>query len=202
MIVKQVNGCYLVRNREYKNEVFWKFFDFLNAPHFLTIWPRPKKLKEELSDWKVMMIVALWKKQIIAFETLRPQIKVDWSVYLNFLEHRLLPEVEKKKFGRPIILHDNARPHIHRAVREFFQAKRWEVLEHPPYSPDMSPPDMDGIARIKAPNKGKHFLTQEELIEDYRMTIQDINKKHESKGIDMLPDRWRAITLKHGDYLD
>ena len=66
----------------------------------------------------------------------------------------------------------------------------------------MSPPDMDGIARIKAPNKGKHFLTQEELIEDYRMSIQDINKKHESKGIDMLPDRWRAITLKRGNYLD
>ena len=66
----------------------------------------------------------------------------------------------------------------------------------------MCPPDMDGIARIKGPNKGKKFLTETELIDDYARTIRDINQKHESKGIDMLPDRWRAISLAHGNYLD
>jgi len=65
----------------------------------------------------------------------------------------------------------------------------------------MKSPDMDGIARIKGPNKGKEFLTETELIDDYARTIQ-INQKHESKGIDMLPDRWRAISLAHGNYLD
>ncbi len=74
---------------------------------------------------------------------------VDNVVYLNFLERRVLPEVHRKKFGHPIILHDNARPHKYRLVREFLQEHRWEELEHPSYSPDMSPPDVDGIARIK-----------------------------------------------------
>ena len=148
-----------------------------------------------------MMIVALWRKQVIAYEILPKDMNVDNVAYLNFLERHLLPEVERKKFGRPIILHDNARPHIHSDVREFFQARRWEVLEHPPYSPDMSPPDMDGIARIKAPHKGKQFLTETELIDDYARTIQDINQKHDSEGIQMLPTRWRAITLVRGDYL-
>lgn len=147
------------------------------------------------------MIVALHKKNIIAYEILPKGTTVDFSIYLNFLERRLLPEVEKKKFGRPIILHDNARPHKHRAVREFLQAHRWEELEHPPYSPDMSPPDMHAIALIKAPNKGKQFLTETELINDYAATIQDINQNHKSKGIEMLPDRWRSITLARGDYL-
>ena len=130
-----------------------------------------------MSDWGVMMIVALWKKTIIAYTILPKNTKVDNVVYLDFLEHRLLPEVERKKFGRPIILHDNARPHIHHSVRQFLQAKRWEVLEHPPYSPDMSPPDMDGIARIKGPNKGKKFLTETELIDDYAD-----NKRHKPKA--------------------
>ena len=155
-----------------------------------------------MSDWKTIMIVALWKKTIIAYEILPKGTTVDYSVYLNFLERRLSPEVERKKFGRPIILHDNARPHKHRVIREFLQAKRWEELEHPPYSPDMSPPDMDAIARIKAPNKGKEFHTLTELVEDYGRTIMDINKNLESKGIDMLPDRWRAITLARGEYVD
>ena len=57
--------------------------------------------------------------------------------------------------AKPIILHDNARPHKHRIIKEFFQEKRWEELEHPPYSQDMSPPDMYGIHIIKEPNKGE-----------------------------------------------
>jgi len=36
-------------------------------------------------------------------------------------------------------LHDNARPHIAKDVRELLDGYSWEVLPHPPYSPDMSP---------------------------------------------------------------
>ena len=149
-----------------------------------------------------MMIVALWKKEVIAYQILPKGETVDHAAYLNFLEHRLVPEVNRKKFGRPIILHDNAKPHKHQSVGVFFQGKRWEEVDHPPYSPDMSPPDMDGIARIKAPNKGKQYMTEQELINDYISVIQDINRNHDSKGITMLPDRWRAIALAHGKYLD
>ena len=123
-----------------------------------------------------MMIVALWKKQVLTYEILPVGDTVDSVAYLKFLERRVLPEVNRKKFGRPIILHDNARPHKHRIVREFLQEKRWEELEHPPYSPDMSPPDMDCIHLIKAPNKGKQFQTQDELIRGYESTIRVLTK--------------------------
>ena len=149
-----------------------------------------------------MMIVALWKSQVFTYEILPDGTTVDHVAYLNFLERRVLPEVNRRKMGRPIILHDNAKPHKHRLVREFLQEKRWEELEHPPYSPDMSPPDMDGIYRIKAPHKGKQFLNRDELIRDYDDTIQKINREYSSKGITMLPDRWRAIHLANGKYLD
>jgi len=79
-----------------------------------------------------MMIVALWKFEVIAYQILEEGMTVDSITYLNFLEHLLLPEVTRKKFGRPIILHDNARPHKHRIVREFLEEKRWEELDHPP----------------------------------------------------------------------
>ena len=41
----------------------------------------------------------------------------------------------------------------------------------PPYSPDMSPPDMDGIDRVKAPYKGKRYDTELELRQAYEATI-------------------------------
>jgi histone-lysine N-methyltransferase SETMAR len=162
----------------------------------------PKRVRAELNQWKCMMIVALWKKQVLTYEILPKGQTVDNVVYLNFLECRVLPEVDRKKFGRPIILHDNARPHKHRFVREFLQEHRWEELDHPPYSPDMSPPDMHGIDHIKGPNKGKQFQTEDELISDYEATIREVNRNHESLGITMLPDRWRAVALAYGKYTE
>jgi histone-lysine N-methyltransferase SETMAR len=34
---------------------------------------------------------------------------------------------------------DNARPHTARATQEEIQDLQWELLEHPPYSPDLAP---------------------------------------------------------------
>jgi hypothetical protein len=141
------------------------------------------------------MIVAFWKKTIIAFQILPKGTTVDYSVYLDFLQHRLLPEVEKKKFGRPIILHDNAKPHKHRVVREWSMVKRWEELEHPHIHQICHP-------RTWTLYTGLKFLTENELFDDYRKTIMDINEKHESKGIDMLPDRWRVISIARGEYVE
>jgi hypothetical protein len=48
----------------------------------------------------------------------------------------------------PIILHGNARAHTADAVKDL-SCWRWEILEHPPYSPGMSPCDYDLFAKMK-----------------------------------------------------
>ena len=40
-----------------------------------------------------------------------------------------------------ILLHDNARPHTANLARDKLQRFGWETLQHPPYSPDLSPCD-------------------------------------------------------------
>ena len=42
---------------------------------------------------------------------------------------------------RIILFHDNARPHTVNLVRDKLQRFGWEILQHPPYSPDLSPCD-------------------------------------------------------------
>jgi hypothetical protein len=66
----------------------------------------------------------------------------------------------------------------------------------------MSPPDMDGIARMKGPNKGKQFQTEDELINNYEATIREISRNQESLGITMLPDRWRAVAIANSKYIE
>ena len=58
-----------------------------------------------------------------------------------------------------LILHDNARPHIGKVIRELLGRYSWEVLPHPPHSPDMSPPDFDLFPKLKINMRGVRFST-------------------------------------------
>jgi transposase len=51
----------------------------------------------------------------------------------------------------PIILHDNARAHPADAVEALLRRYRWEILEHPPYSPDTNLCDYDLFTKMKEP---------------------------------------------------
>ena len=87
------------------------------------------------------------------------------------------PEVVKRRIRSPLILQDNAGPHRHHDVKAFFTRHRWTVLKHPPYSPDLSPPDFDGFSFIKRPNKGIRFTDVTHLKTTYEMTINELNNQ-------------------------
>ena len=73
-------------------------------------------------------------------------------------------------------LHDNARSHASRAVSEILEKYGWQVLPHPPYSPDMSPPDFDLFPRLKKPLRGERFSSIEEVSNEVTRVIRHINK--------------------------
>ena len=75
-----------------------------------------------------------------------------------------------------LILHDNARPHIAKDVRELLDGYSWEVLAHPPYSPDMSPPDFDLFPKLKIDMRGVRFSTLEELSTSVTRRIRQFNR--------------------------
>ncbi len=149
----------------------------------------------------MMIIMAIHKDQIIAYQILPKNRNVNHEVYLEFLQEYLLPAVKRKRIRTPYILQDNARPHKHPEINSFFQRHRWMVLEHPAYSPDLNPCDYDGFHRIKGPNKGIRFANENELTKSFDKVIKDVNEKNELKGISKLPERWKNVVKGYGEYI-
>jgi hypothetical protein len=54
------------------------------------------------------------------------------------------------KLARGVLIHhDNARPHTTQATQERIQELQWELLEHPPYSPDLAPRNFHLFGSLK-----------------------------------------------------
>jgi len=98
--------------------------------------------------------------------------------------------------------HINARPHASGAVSEILEKYGWQVLPHPPYSPDMSPPDFDLFPKLKKPLRGKLFRSIGEVSNEVTRVIRRINNEGVMTGIQDLPKRWTAVIKYSGDYIE
>ena len=93
----------------------------------------------------------------------------------------------------PIILHDKARSHTTAAVTDLLRRWQWEILEHPPYSPDMSPCDYDLFAKVKEPLRGTRYNTRDVLIRAIGRSVCNINKDGRADAVQRFPNIWYSI---------
>jgi len=87
---------------------------------------------------KKRMLCVWWGfKGVIYWELLPQNKKVTGTVYRDQLK-RLKEQIDQKGLGRQKVYlqHDNARPHLAEPVTRKIQELGWQVLPHPPYSPD------------------------------------------------------------------
>ena len=197
MTMHRVNGYSQMKIRKYKNLIVSIIQINVNVSYFYHSPTRPQPARE---DFKVMMILVLHGNRVLCYQILPRGITVNHNVYLDFLQNILLPAIQQQRISHPLILHDNARPHIHSQVRAFMTRHRWEQLEHPPYSPDLNPCDFDGIIRIKRPLKGIRYDNEQELKAAVDEMIRLINMFDEVKGIQRLPERWKYVANCDGQY--
>jgi len=80
-------------------------------------------------------------------------------------------------------------PHASGAVSEILENYGWQVLPHPPYSPDTSPPAFDFFQKLKKPFHVKRFRSIEEVSNEVTRVIRRINNEGALTRIQDLPKR-------------
>lgn len=167
--------------------------------------PAPKKAKAVLSANKVMATVFWDARGIIHIDYLQKGKTITGEYYANLLDHfnKVLMEKRPHLTKKKILFHqDNARVHTCAIAMAKFHELHYELLSHPPYSPDLAPCDYFLFPNLKKWLGGKRFSSNEEIMHETNAYFEGLPKSHYIEGIEKLEKRWMKCIELGGDYVE
>jgi hypothetical protein len=108
---------------------------------------------------------------------------------LKKLKQRIRMVRPYRKMNQVLFLHDNARPHTSLNTREAIATMGRTVLPHPPYSPDLAPPDFHLFGPLKDALQGRRFEDDEELRHILHEELRRFRKEFYATGTQRLTQR-------------
>ncbi|GFU10977.1 histone-lysine N-methyltransferase SETMAR [Trichonephila clavipes] len=147
--------------------------------------PRPKKARQVRSDIKVMLIVFFNADGIVHHEYAPQGKTVNMEFYLDD-KRRLREAVRRKRLvlwasSRWMLHHDGAPVHTTNLLQQFLTKHGTVQVAHPPYSPDMSPPDFFIFPKIKNTLRGHRFQDIATIKQNLTQQLQAIPKSEFQK---------------------
>lgn len=146
--------------------------------------------KASLHPQKVMLCVWWDSKGILYWELLPSNTTITAALYSQQLD-RLAAKIAQVRPGLSQVrfLHDNARPHVAKLTREKLLQLNWEVLVHPPYSPDIAPSDYHLFRSLSNTLQGENFTDEDEIKKWLENFFASKPAHFYKDGIHSLPER-------------
>ncbi|KAG5315612.1 MOS1T transposase, partial [Pseudoatta argentina] len=91
-------------------------------------------------------------------------------------------------------------PHVAKPVKTYLETLKWEVLPHPPYSPDIAPSDFHLFRSMAHGLADRRFHSYEEAQKWIDSWIASKNMSFFRRGIHVLPERWSKVVESDGKY--
>ena len=215
-LTQRINSCDLLKKRN-ENYPFlkrmitgdekWVVYNNIERKRS---WSRPGEpaqttSKAGIHQKKVLLSVWWDYKGIVYFELLPPNRTINSVVYIEQLT-KLNNAVEEKRpelINRKGVVfhHDNARPHTSLVTRQKLLELGWDVLPHPPYSPDLAPSDYFLFRSLQNSLNGKNFNNDDDVKSYLIQFFANKNQKFYERGIMMLPERWQKVIDQNGQYI-
>lgn len=167
--------------------------------------PPPKKAKVVSSAGKVMASVFWDAKGIVFIDYLQKGRTINGEYYANLLRE-LRKAIKSKRPGKltkGVLFHqDNAPAHKSVVAMAAVRDCGFELVDHPPYSPDLAPSDFFLFPNMKKHLAGKRYQTDDEVISAVEDFFGDQDESFYSNGIKALQHRWKKCVDLRGDYVE
>jgi histone-lysine N-methyltransferase SETMAR len=153
---------------------------------------------------KIMVTVWWTSKGIIHSSFLKPGETMNAKKYVEELRmmHAKLcfkqPALVSR--GGPILLHDNAKPHTAEITKQAIKELGYEVLAHPPYSPDLSPTDYHLFFYLELFFRKKKYTTDRQVKLRFGAFAKHYERDFYRKGIHKLPVQWTKCVESNGSH--
>lgn len=167
--------------------------------------PKPRKFKQTQSAGKVMATVFWDRKGVLLVDFMPAGTTINADRYCETLK-KLRRAIQNRRRGMlskgVSILHDNARPHVARQTVALLQNFGWNIITHPPYSPDLAPSDYHLFPKLKEHLAGRRFCSDEEVKDEVQRFLKDMAASWYDMGIQKLPQRLQKCIDRNGDYVE
>jgi len=100
------------------------------------------------------------------------------------------------------LFHDNARPHSAHVTTALLEKFNWDILDHPPYSPDLAPSDFHLFLHLKKHLVGKKFDDVDKVQEEVMTWFKGLAGDFYDSGIQKLVPRLNKCLDNAGDYVE
>ena len=167
--------------------------------------PKPRKFKQTQSAGKVMATVFWDRNGVLLVDFMETGTTINAERYCETLR-KLRRAIQNRRRGMlskgVSILHDNARPHAARQTVAQLQQFGWNIITHPPYSPDLAPSDYHLFPKLKEHLSGKRFNNDDEVKAEVRSFLNSMEVNWYDMGIQKLPLRLQKCIDRNGDYVE
>lgn len=160
--------------------------------------------KPDLHAKKVMLCIWWDWKGIVYYEVLPRGQTINAERYCVQLT-KLKEEIQKKRpelvNRKNVVFHqDNATPHTALATKSKLKDFGWEVMQHPPCSPDLAPSDYHLFRSLQNHLNNHTFYSMEDIKKYLENYFAEKPKSFYETGIMSLPQRWQQVIDNNGHY--
>jgi histone-lysine N-methyltransferase SETMAR len=101
-----------------------------------------------------------------------------------------------------VVFHqDNARPHASEMTQQKIKEPNWEILDHPPYSPDLAPSDYHLIRSLQNHLNNKKFERFEKVNNAILAYFESKPRSLYKAEIEKLVTRWETVIASNKNYI-
>lgn len=206
LLLKEQNDPFL--DRLMTSDEKWIYFDNTERSY---AWldkgqPSCSTPKPSIHRKKVMLCIWWCPKGVVFWELLPDGQSINGELYVRQLTKVNAALTDKwpalVNRSKVIYQHDNARPHIAKVVKEKLTDLKWEVIPHPPYSPDLAPSDYHLFLSMSNAFKGQKFTNRDEVHRAVTNFLEVKGYQFCADGIKKLKERWVKTVDCNGDYFD
>lgn len=162
--------------------------------------------KRNMRQRKIMVTVWWCVHGLIHHSFLDPGKTITADTYCQQIDemHAKLKNLSPALVNRkgPILLHDNARPHIAHSTLRKLNKLGYETLPHPAYSPDLAPTDFYFFKHLQNYLHKKCFDNRAAAEKAFLAFVGSKNVDFYAKGINKLHSRWEECVKSEGCYFD